>query len=48
MIRHTVLLKKNPQLHNAELVVSLPAIQDGEIVKITQHSHRIYVIYRLS
>ena len=48
MIRHTVEIKKNPQLRNAELLFYLPGIKDGEIVKLTQHSHLIYITFRTS
>jgi len=48
MIRHTIDIKNNPQIHNAELLFYVPGVQDGEIVKLTQHHKQIYVTYRMS
>jgi hypothetical protein len=48
MIRHTIDIRKNPQLHNAELLFYLPGVQDGDIVKLIQHHKQIFVTYRTS
>jgi len=48
MIRHTVEVKADPALRNAELTASLPNLRDGDCLKLIQDDHILYLTYRLT
>jgi len=47
-MKRGVAIKADYQLHRAEIEYHIPTIQDGDVLKLTQAGHCIYLIYRLS
>ena len=48
MIRHTISIKADPEIHQGELSCCLQGLQDGDCVKVTQADRNLYLTYRLS
>lgn len=45
-MRHSLTVRGSPRLRQGSLTSFIPHLQEGDALKITQHSQSIYLTYR--